>query len=274
MNGRSAPPLVGRAASRPDPKRPIYHQSEIQVYLKCGKMWEFRYQRGIRIAPSAALTIGSSVDAAVSLNLSQKTVTGRDVKTEEVLEAFSTDFESRAEWTNWGQEDPGRQKDIGVQLLKVHHQIVAPKLRPQTVQESFAVQTSEEFDLGGTIDFTEESGTVVDTKTSRSPYDPSVIRRAIQPALYDYAYEALRGRPSSGFRYDVLVKPTLRNAAQVQQISAKLGKPDREWLFETVRQVHRGINAGVAMPAPEGSWYCSPEWCGYWSMCKGRKAGK
>ncbi len=258
-------------ASRAEMARPRYHQSEIQMYLKCGKMWFFRYAMGIKTPPSAALTVGSSVDFAVSHNLSQKIRSERDLSEEDVLDTFSADFESRKQETKWAGADPGRQKDIGAELIRSHHRVIAPRLRPATVQESFIVRTSAGYDLGGTMDFTERSGVIVDTKTSRLPYEGNAVRRSIQPALYDYAYEAIRGKSATGFRYDVLVKPTQKNPTRVQQIEARVEQKDREWLFDTITQVHRAIQAGVAMPAPEGSWYCSREWCGYWSICKGRK---
>ncbi len=255
--------------------RPVYHQSELQAFLKCGKLWEFRYVRGVKLAPRAALTVGSAVDQAVSLNLSQKIQSGEDLPAERVDEIFSDDFDVRARETEWQDEDPGRQKDVGIRLVRAHHAQVAPKIVPESVQEKFLIETDAGYDLGGTIDFTEKSGVIGDTKTSRTAYAPDAPKKALQPALYDFAYEALRRKKSTGFRYDVLIKPSSRvsqragSEARVQEVRAELDQDDRRWLFETVGQVHKAIRAGVALPAPEGSWYCTKQWCGYWDRCKG-----
>jgi hypothetical protein len=271
---RLVPEGSGERASSvlsPVQSQPVYHQSELHTFVKCGKMWEFRYARGIKLPPRGAMTLGSSVDQAVSLNLSQKILSGEDLSAEETLDAFSTDFEARKQETDWQDEDPGEQKDIGARMVELHHREVAPKIQPESVQERFLIRTDAGYDLGGTIDFTETSGVIGDTKTSRVAYTEQSVQKSIQATMYDFAYEALRGRKSSGFRFDVLVKSA--KVPRVQQVHAQLGQDDRQWLFETVSHVDKAIRAGIALPAPEGSWYCSPKWCGYWSICKGRKSG-
>ena len=82
-----------------------YHQSEIATFLKCPKQWEFRYVQGLKTPPRAALTVGSSVDAAVTHNLIEKLKTGTDLPTQSVLDAYSTDFDTKAKETEWGDDD-------------------------------------------------------------------------------------------------------------------------------------------------------------------------
>jgi len=252
-------------------RRPRYHQSEIQTFLKCGKMWEFRYVYGLKTPPKAAPTVGSAVDRAVSKNFIEKMLTGQDMPAEAVLDHYSSEFDRMKKDVEWGDDDPGQQKDVGAQLVKVHHEKIAPAVQPATVQEEFVIETDAGYDLGGTIDLTEKSGVIVDTKTAKTAYGEDAIAGAIQPALYDFAYEALHKKPSEGFRYDVLVKTTKTLPARTQQIQVKVTPDDRLWLFQNISQVHKAISAGVALPAPEGAWWCSKDWCGYWSRCKGKK---
>lgn len=252
--------------------QPVYHQSEIHTFLKCGRMWEFRYIHGIKLPARGAMTLGLAVDGAVSLNLSQKIHTDEDVPLEQALDWYSDEFEARRARTEWQEdEDPDKLKDVGAALVELHHHEIAPSIDPESVQERFLIRTDAGYDLGGTIDLVEKSGVIADTKTSRTAYGEEDTLKSIQATLYDFAYEALRGRKSSGFRFDVLIKTKVPRA---QQVHASVGQDDRNWLFETVAQVDRGIRAGVALPAPEGSWYCSPKWCGYWSICKGRGNAK
>lgn len=261
----------GRPRGSASLERPRYSQSELKTFLKCGRMWEFRYLQGIKTPPTSALTLGSAVDGAVSANLAQKIESGQDMSTAELLDHYSNEFDQRKYETDWKDEDPGEHKDIGVKLVEVHHREAAPKIEPATVQERFVIETDAGYDLEGTMDLTEKSGMIVDVKTSRTAYSESAIEKEFQPALYDFAYEQTRGEPAKGFRYDVLVKPTSRRPAELQQVEGKVSACDREWLFGTISQVHKAIQAGVALPAPEGSWYCSAKWCGYWNQCKGRK---
>jgi CRISPR/Cas system-associated exonuclease Cas4 (RecB family) len=251
--------------------RPKYHQSEIHTFLKCGKQWEFRYLRGIKTPPRAAATVGRVVDKAVTHNLIEKVRTGSDVSKQEVLDVFSTQFDAEAKETEWGEDSPGEQKDVGAKLVAIHHEQVAPSIKPATVQEEFVIETDAGYDLGGTFDLTETDDTLGDTKTSNKAYTQDGVDDSIQATLYDFAYEAIRKRPAKHFRFDVLIKPTVKNPPRVQQLITKPSQTRREDLFDTINQMHKAIQAGVALPAPEGSWWCSKNWCGYWHLCKGRK---
>lgn len=248
-------------------KKPEYHQSSVALYLKCGLQYEYRYVQGIRTPPKAALTIGSAVDVGVSYNLEQKITSGVDLKESDVLDIYSTDFDRRAPETEWNSdENPGDQKDMGAELISLHHKVIAPQIIPATVQESFVIE-GDEYNLGGVIDLVQTNGVVVDTKTSKRKYAEDAIGRALQPAMYDLAYEHIRSVKAKSFRYDVLVKPTKRNAPQVQQIETEVTADDRAWLLGTVKSVHKAISAGVAMPAADGAWWCSKDWCGFSSRC-------
>jgi CRISPR/Cas system-associated exonuclease Cas4 (RecB family) len=251
-----------------------YHQSEVAQYLKCGKQWEFRHVLGIKAPPRVELTVGRSVDEAITHNLALKVKSGADVSEAEVVDVCATQFDKEAQDTEWrAGEDPGQEKDAAIQCVKAYHKEIAPKVQPATVQERFVLETDAGYNLGGTIDLTTKQKIVADTKTSNKVYNEAAIYRAIQPTLYDYAYEALHGEKAAGFRYDIMIKPTKTMGARIQQVQSKVTKADRQWLFETIHQVHAGIQAGIALPAPDlpGVWWCSEKFCGYWSMCKGKK---
>lgn len=248
------------------------HQSEIHAFLRCGKLWEFRYVQGLKIPPRAYHTVGRAVDRAITLNLTQKIQSGADLKESEVLDLCSTDFDKESVETEWMDDKPGEQKDLAVACVRAHHREIAPKIHPATVQEKFVLETDAGYNLGGTIDIVEVDDTVRDSKTSKSKYSDDAVYRALQPALYDFAFEALRGRPAKAFAYDVMIKPTKTLDARTQIVAAKVTPEDREWLFDTIHNVDRAMRAGVALPAPEGSWQCSPKWCGFWSKCKGKKS--
>lgn len=251
---------------------PRYHQSAVGCYLKCGKQYEFRYIQGLKVRPRAALTVGRAVDEAVSFNLENKIGTGIDAPLEQVEAICSDVFDELSLETDWKEDSPGEQKDMSLSMTRAHHEILAPTIDPETVQEEFHIELDgKEYSIGGTFDLTTKDGVLVDTKTSRLKYEPESIQTNTQPVLYDFAYEALRQKKAKSFRYDVLIKPTKTLGTRVQQVEGVVTEKAREFLFETLDQVHKGIKAGVAMPAAESSWFCSKNWCGYWDMCKGKK---
>lgn len=245
-----------------------YHQTEINMFFKCGLQHEFRYLKGIKTPPSGALTIGSSVDTGVTFNLEQKIETGVDLPIDDVKDATATEFERRRPETDWKDDEPGECKDLAVRLATLHHTVIAPTIKPATVQEKFFIELDAPFNIGGTIDLTTEDDIIVDTKTSGKKYTPDSVNNSVQPVLYDYAFEALRGRKAKSFRYDVLIKNKTPITQQVEDVVAP---ESRDFLFRGIHQVDRAIKAGIALPAPDGAWWCSKDWCGYWNQCKGKK---
>lgn len=252
-------------------EKPIYRQSQIKTYLKCGKLYEFVYVMGIKKPPKAALTVGSSVDAAVNANLLNKIRTGELLNESDVADACVTAFDKRAPETDFAGEKPGELKDVAVACTKTHHNFIAPKIKPLTVQEEFHLETTAEYDLAGTFDIIEKNGTIVDTKTASRAYDDSTVFRDLQAAGYDFAFQSLYKKKSKGFRWDVLIKR--KHGAHPQQIQTKVTNADRKWFFYNVEQAHKGIKAGIAAPAPDlpNVWWCSAKWCAFWKECKGKK---
>lgn len=253
--------------------RRVFHQSEIKTYLMCGMSWAFRYVDKIKMPGSVAAMIGNCVDTGVSANLAQKVVSGKDMPIDQVLETCSSEFEKRVPETVFDEEEqPGPAKDAAIRVMEFHHKHVAPLISPVTVQEEFVIQTDAGYDLAGAIDYTDRNDFIGDTKTaSRQRASSYVVNGAFQPAMYDYAFQAMRNRPAKGFRFDIITRPTVKLAPEYKPISGQVTEADHAWLFNGITQVHKAIQAGIALPISEGHWKCSPKYCEYFSICKGRK---
>lgn len=249
-------------------KIPEFHQSSINMFLKCPKQYEFRHIQGLVLPPKAALTLGGAVDTAVTKNLKQKIESKTDLAVDDVLDVFSSDFDKRAPDTNWDEDDAGKQKDLGVKMLKVYHSQAAPKIQPVTVQESFRLETDSGYALGGTMDVVDENDLIRDTKTSKSAYAEDAVSDSLQAAMYDFAFEAIRKKKARGFTFDVVTKT---KEPKYVMCTGTVSAAQRERLFESVSIMHKQIQRGEFQYAPEGAWWCSKSWCGYWHLCKGKK---
>lgn len=248
-------------------KLPEYHQSAINMFLKCPRQYMFRYMMNLRLPPKSALTMGKAFDAAVTVNFSQKIVSKTDLPVSDVADAFVTAFNKDAPQTVWDEDDPGKLKDQGVAMAKVFHEKAAPKIQPVTVQESFRLETDAGYALGGTFDIVQEGHVVRDQKTSKAEYSPDAVSQEIQPAVYSFAYEAKHGvRPD--FAYDVITK---HKEPRYQEVVGRVSETQTEQLFEAIGLMHSQIERGEFQYAPPGAWWCSKTWCGWWHLCKGKK---
>jgi hypothetical protein len=246
---------------------PEYHQSAINMFLKCPRQYMFRYLMNMRVQPKAALTVGIAFDAAAGHNFKQKIETKEDLKTADVLDAYSTEFDKHAPQTDWSDDDPSKQKDMGAKMVAVFHEKGAPKIKPVTVQESFRLETDAGYALGGTFDVVEEGHVVRDQKTSKGEYAADAVEVEIQPAVYSFAYEAKHGvKPD--FAFDVVTK---HKEPRYQEVKGRVSEAQTQQLFEAISLMHNSIQQGAFQYAAPGAWWCSKDWCGYWSQCKGKK---
>lgn len=245
-----------------------YHQSSINMFLKCPKQYMFRYEMGIVLPPKSALTLGKAIDFGVTENFKQKVKSKADLPVEAVLDSFSDSFEKESHATIWEDEKPGEVKDLGVKMLMTYHQLAAPRIQPVSVQEGFRIET-EEYALGGTLDLTDENEIIRDTKTSKMSYQEDAVTDSIQATMYDYAHETKTGIKAKGFAFDVITKTKV---PKYQEVKGEVSDFQRERMFETISIMNKQIERGEFQYAPEGGWWCSKSWCGYWHLCKGKKS--
>jgi hypothetical protein len=66
-------------------------------------------------------------------------------------------------------------------------------------------------------------------------------------------------------RLDVAIKA---KKPKRQVLRSSRDERDLQVLVNRVNEFLRTIEAGIFLPAPVGSWQCSPRWCGYWSSCR------
>ncbi len=250
-------------------KMPEYHQSSIGQFLKCPKQYMYRHMMNLVLPPKAALTLGGSVDVGATANYKQKIETKKDLPLSDVLDIFSSEFDKRSIETDWDGEDSGKQKDLGSKMLKVFQESGAPHIQPVSVQEAFRIETSAGYAVGGTMDLIDNNKFIRDTKTSKANYAEDAVSDSLQATMYDFAYEAKNGEKPAGFAFDVVTK---HKEPRYQEVKGQVSKTQTEIMFESINIMHSQIQRGEFNYAPEGAWWCSKDWCGYHSMCKGRKS--
>jgi hypothetical protein len=245
----------------------VLRQSEVNLFLRCGKAWEFRYVKGLVVPPTAALTVGTAVDRAITVNMEQKIKTETDLPIGDVLDACSTEFEKEAPETDWRDSSKEEEKDKAIKCVGVYHEQLAPKISPQTVQQTFTIPTDSGFDISGTMDLTTKNGWVRDSKTAARAGMYSLTGN-IQAGIYDLAYQSINHKRAKGFAFDVMIKT---KAPKTEIVGGEVTDQHRVFVSETLKKVNEAMNAGIALPASEQAYWCSPGYCGFWSMCKGKK---
>lgn len=249
--------------------------TQLSMFLRCPKQYEFRYVEGRKIPPSGAMVQSKAWHRAVEQNYRQKITTEKDLPLGDMQEFFAAQYEEALQSEEIAfefGENPGRLKDQGVAITEAHHKVIAPTVRPQLVEQEFRISLGDDFpyDLLGYWDVVDADGVVADNKAYRRAPTQEDIDKDIQLGIYSLGYRVSTGKIEKGLRLDVVVK---NKEPKAVQLHTSRTNEDCRFLLGLIEQVAKAMQSGIFYPNPNG-WHCSPERCGYWSRClgKGRKA--
>lgn len=252
---------------------PTLTQSWLTMFEACPFAAHKRYVEGIISPPSGSATRGRSVDAAVTAGCDSVIATGEDLPLSQKEEIAAAHFEKEAPDTDFQGEDAGLLKDRTVLLVDLHHQHVAPILKPAATQEAILVE-GEDYDFAGTIDLRETDDTLRDTKTANRR-GKHVVSGNAQAALYSFLFEKKYGRRPKRFAFDSLIDT---KTPSVEMTEGEVVPTDTSLLMYRMQSAYSefqvGLKTGVWRIAEQGHWRCEStgKWCAYISSCpKGKR---
>lgn len=271
-----ADPAVGRAdgpmptQTRPEKRHLSFTQ--LNMFLRCPRQYEYRYVRGLKVPPSGAMVQSRVWHQTVERNYRQKIQSDHDLAVGEMQEFFAAQFDATVtseEIAFEPGEKPGRLKDQGTAIVAAHHKTIAPDVRPLLVEERFTVGLGEDFpfDLVGVWDLVERDGTIADNKAYGKTPRQEDLDKDLQFTAYALAFRATRGAIEPGLRMDAVVK---RANPRALQLHTRRTNEDCRWLLRLIEQVGTAIDSGIFFPNPNG-WHCSPRFCGFYGRCQGHR---
>lgn len=284
----------------PNPVRHLSYSS-FDLYMTCGRAWEFRYVKKIKGPLSAALPFGSAFHTAcekyisdnVSNNAPNVTATGRASAEDIFVNAWARKVQEEGKFIDWDKPSEeytalGRRM-LGGELAvtgggpnrKVRNASVFLSGVVPMVNEGLAskkrlrIEERVSFTVPGVpvpvigyIDVVTEDGVPCDFKTSSRAWNAAKAHDSLQPTFYVAAL-AQSGQvvPDGKFRYYIFTK-TKNPKAQI--IETKRTPGQLFWLLDALRLMWDGVEAGVFLPSGVGSWKCSDRWCEFWDLCRGK----
>lgn len=256
--------------------------SQLDTLTKCGQQWYFRYVEGLRMPPGVRLLVGRAVDGSVNTNLQTKIDTDELLPTEAVADIAGDTLER--EWQTTGVELDPDEKELGIKKVKGaakdrsiglavrHAEHLAPGLRPVQVQRKFEIDM-EGYDVTflGYIDI-DEGDQIRDTKTTRKGKGQvkGDVNISTQLTAYALAKKVIDGKVPKKVHLDFVFDRfdnKRDREPQSETFSAKRTNADFQPLLNRIERAVEVIESGMFMPAPPGSWWCHPKWCGYWAIC-------
>ena len=239
--------------------------SQINTYLRYPMQYYYRYIRDLKLPPKSVLTLGSSVHAGIAHNYTQKKETKKDLKIDEVLDAYSQSWELGIKETEWQKDElPGKIKDQGIDVLKVYHQEISPKIQPIEVEQKYEINFGNvDYTFVGYMDLLDDKGRIVDHKTTaRTPSKISSDHR-LQLTGYSLLHLVSKGKQEKKVRIDYMVKNC---KAKVVTLEDKIRRADIDRLLKLMGYVSKAIEQKMFYPQPH-NFMCSAKNCGYWELC-------
>lgn len=264
----------GLKVQEPPPRKPHISYSQINMFLRCPRQYEFRYVNGLKFPPGAALLLGKTWHAGIETNYKQKMETGKDLPIEQMKDIFSDNLNQSAEQEEYvfrEGESLDSVKDVGIQITELHHKAIAPKVEPLLVEKEFRLPLkNRNKDLLGYIDLVDGKNGIfiVDNKSKSKTPSQREFDGDLQFSIYSLAHRMITGELESGLRMDCVVKTKTPKAVQLYTTRET---NELVWVLDLIETVDDAIQTGVFPPSnPVSNFLCSEKWCGYWDICKNK----
>jgi len=240
-------------------EKPHLSFSQISLYQKCPRQFYYRYIRGIKIPPPGSAVVGKATHKAIEVDLKTALKEGKHESWSVIEDIYALTFKEEKEKAVWDNEKPDEAFKQGRDVLKIYANKHLPKIEPETVEEKFEIPLpSLGSNLVGIIDLVDSTKTIIEHKTTTRSYPESKISNA---QLFIYAM--VKNLKKIGF--NVLVR---RKNPTVQILRGEVKEED---IYRTLADILHVANCIYLLsfpPAQQGTWICSPKWCGYWEICR------
>jgi hypothetical protein len=268
--------------------------SQVNMYLRCPKQYEFRYVEDHKRPPAVPMALGSSGHAALETTHHHIVDHDKPAPTQQLLDCFSDKWtELSALVEDWEGAKPGPIKDTGIALVRIYNETLAPTVKPQVdAQKVRGIEKKFEIDVAGVpmlgyIDLIDTNASIAfsDEELALMKASGQTVPEDLRSAVVDFKF---KGKSMAQAEVDGSLQMTLYSLAtgiyairfeqllktkvpKVKRATAVRTKADHLWLQRIVRDVAQAITKGVFPPCDPTAWVCSPKWCGYWRMCRGKK---
>ena len=242
--------------------------SQLSMWQKCPRQWEYAYVEKIKTPPSGPLIEGSCYHGVLEENFKQKITSKEDIPVEMCLDIFSDMWEREilsSGDVDWGNSNPGAIKDQGCDLIDAYMRSTAPSVQPIEVERMYSSRVgATEFVCR--VDLIDTMKKVIDHKTSSRAYTQDGIDKDIQAGATAFVLN----RPII-YRNHVAIK---QKSPRIQILETARLWPDIRWWLDMATGILEQMMTGIAPPRPytarsDDGWYCSERFCGYFEMCRG-----
>lgn len=272
-----------------DSLRDYISVSQLEMVQRCGIQFQFRYEKGMRLAPGIAAIRGSGFHHANRRNFEQKVTTYVDLPTDEVV-ASAAEYVDGAFGAGEVYLTPDERtvglgklrsetKDAATQMVGHFMEKVAPHIQPEHVEKKVTFNPdADKFPtkLMGILDLVKKVGasrTIVDMKTGARSPNADAAETSQQLTMYSLLYRALTGEEETAVELSHVIRTSAGRLSSMTQTSHR-DIEDIKILVRRLAAAHQTIKAGIFLPTNPSNWWCDEKWCGFWNICPFVRQGR
>lgn len=254
---------------------PVGHLSvsQVNMWLRCGRAYRFRYCDGIVGPPKAAMAEGKTMHRALEVGQREHMKTATMPPLDIMLDAYSDSW--KIESADVETYEDASEKIILKRnriFLTEYHKRVMPYTKPLAVEKRLWISTKNlHVPVLGYIDLVAKDDRprdphapvmpqeeVIDYKVMGKTASRAEIDNSLQLTTYTYATRL----PAA--RYDMFIKTKSPKLATIR--TTRTAK-DWKWAETIFEEVAKAIAAGIFPPGSPEGWWCQKKWCYYWDLC-------
>jgi len=248
--------------------------SQVSMFLRCGKSYEFRYLENKKIPPGIAMIKGSSVHGGIEFNSIQKIQSRIDLPKSDIVDAAVTAFNTQITEEIQLSDDErgigkkeiiGRAKDSVVTISELYVDSVAPTIQPIEVEKTIMIDIPDSQPIMAVLDCIDEKHVVHDYKVTGKSKNQNEADTSLQLSVYAMAHKELYGTLPKKLVLDTMVE---LKTPKYQAIETTRDEDCYVKIYRISQAVQKAIAAGIFLPPAEGSWNCSSRFCGYYDICE------
>ena len=234
--------------------------TELNILLKCSLMWQLREDRKSRRI-TVNMAIGSAVAAGAKLDNLTKMAEGTPARMSDLVDSGVEAYKLEVEESEVQESHLEQIKGLSIipQYMRLYGSRISPRVIEVLAVEEPIVSAVGEIEIAGTPDVISTSG-IGDLKTGK-PWDQDRAHNSRQLTIYDILHIARFGKPSKLQWID-----SLHSTGHDRYYTVRTAEDHRR-IYNVLLNAKRLKESGIALPAPEGSWYCSRKYCPYWDVC-------
>ena len=273
--------------------------SSIDTLLKCPRMFEFRYIENRKGPQNKMLALGSITHKAFETYYSDVIENGD--KEERLTGSQMVEMTMDVVIPNWfekeevelPQEDHAEIETVVPNIVENYVDQVGVHINPLATEKEVDFVMENQVPVKAYLDLVRDLGDdqqgLVDYKISGKAWQMSRLTNSLQFMLYTYItgipnvqiqnivkpgkgkkviisskYEELDHAGRNADSYDFKVGSSLN-------IFGHRFPNQKHYLEDLVQRCAELITTGVFVPTQPGNWWCSPVYCDYWDLCRGKK---